>query len=118
MTGLHESPFKTAHDELYRQCTLLTTLCSTGDAVDTIVPAMEKADKRIPCRFGQKPELTVDNLLQLFFSTKIQHRSKPAEFQKILPLCVSLIRQGHFFPAQNWHNLRREAAPMRSGPDF
>jgi len=60
MAGLHKSPFKTARDELYRQCTLLTTFCSTGAAVDTIVPAMEKADKRIPCRFGQKPELTVD----------------------------------------------------------
>jgi len=87
MTGLHESPFKTARDELYRQCTLLTTFCSTGAAVDTIMPAMEKADKRIPCRFGQKPELTVGNLPQLVFSTKIQHQSKPAEFQKILPLC-------------------------------
>lgn len=118
MAGLHESPFKTARDELYRQCTLLTMFYSTGAAMDTIVPAMEKADKRIPCRFGQKPELTVGNLPQLVFSTKIQHRSKTDEFQKILPLCVSLIRQGHFFPAQNWHNLHREATPMRSGPDF
>ncbi|CAE6728240.1 hypothetical protein [Candidatus Nitrotoga fabula] len=81
MTGLHESPFKTARDELYRQCTLLTTTCSTGAAVDAIVPAMEKADKRTPCRFGQEPELAVGNLPQLVFSTKMQHRCKPSEFQ-------------------------------------